>query len=629
VAKKRSRPAPVASRGPSGANTTDIAATDRRLWVVAVIVAIVGFTIATYTPVWRFAFVALDDPQYVYANKNLAEGLTAQSISWAVTTGHEANWHPVTWMSHAFDISVFGMNSGMHHTVNLLLHLANTVLLFAVLRRLTGSAWPSAFVAALFAVHPLHVESVAWVAERKDVLSALFFLLTLGAYARYVERPSSQRYGLVALCLAVGLMAKAMLVTVPMVLLLLDFWPLGRMTGWSIVPARGGRAQRPLTALFVEKLPLLAIVAASSVVTFLVQRAGGAVKSLESFPLSLRAQNAVVSYVDYLRTTVWPVDLGVFYPFPPSLPAGAVVTSGAVLLILSAGAIVLARRAPAVTVGWFWYLGMLVPVIGLVQIGGQARADRYMYLPLIGIAIAVAWGALALAKSATARWIVAAAGVVAIAGYAHVGHAQVQYWRDTVTLWSHTAEATDDVNNFGVYFGLAEYLRANGRAAESIPVYEKSIAKNGAYVDARLGLVRSLVETRQTARAIPVLQDVIALQPDGVETRMSLALLLTEAGRVPEALAQFAEAVRLQPDDAAIRNDYARALAQNRQFAEAAREWEEVVRRAPAQTDARLSLAIALLQIGRVDDATRHLREVLRLEPGNETAKKALAAIGK
>ena len=589
-------------------------------------IALAVFTVATYAPVWRFAFVALDDPQYVYANKNLAAGLTTDSIAWAMTTGHEANWHPVTWLSHAVDISLFGLNSGAHHIVNLLFHLANTLVLFAVLRRMTAAIWPGAFVAALFAVHPLHVESVAWVAERKDVLSAFFFLLTLGAYARYVERPSTQRYSLIALSLALGLMAKAMLVTVPMVLLLLDFWPLGRIAGWSTTP---GRSQRSFTALCLEKLPLLGIVAASSIVTFLVQRAGGAVKSLESFPLALRAQNALVAYVDYLRTTAWPIDLGVFYPFPPSVPVGAIALGAAVVVGVSVAAVFLARRQPAVMVGWFWFVGMLVPVIGLVQIGGQARADRYMYLPLIGVGIAVAWGAMALAKSVTAQRILGAGAVVIIIGYAQAGHAQVQYWRDTVTLWSHTAEATDNVNNFGVYFGLAEYLRANGRAADSIPVYEKSIAKNGTYVESRLGLVRSLIEMRQNPRAISELQNVITLQPDAVETRMSLALLLSEAGRTQEAIAQFGESVRLKPDDPGIRNDYARALAQNRQFAEAIQQWDEVVRRAPALVEARVNLAIALLQVNRLDDATKHLREVLRLEPGNETAKKALAAIGR
>ena len=579
-------------------------------------IALAVVTVATYTPVWRFAFVALDDPQYVYANKNLAGGLTAESVAWALSTGHEANWHPVTWLSHAFDISVFGMNSGRHHVVNLLLHLVNTLLLFAVLRRMTAAIWPSAFVAALFAVHPLHVESVAWVAERKDVLSAFFFMLTLGAYARFVERPSSQRYVLVAVCLALGLMSKAMLVTVPMVLLLLDYWPLRR-------------PQKTLAALCVEKLPLLALVAASSVVTFLAQRAGGAVKSLESFPLALRAQNAIVAYLDYLRTTVWPADLGVFYPFPPTVPAGLVVISAAVVLLVSVAAVAFARRLPAVAVGWFWFVGMLVPVIGLVQIGGQARADRYMYLPLIGLAIAVAWGARALAKSAAVQRVLGGAAVLVIVGYAQAANAQVQYWRDTVALWSHTAQVTEGMHNFGVYFGLAEYLRANGRAAESIPVYEQSIERNGAYLESRLGLVRSLVETRQNARAITELQQVVAMQPDVLETRMSLALLLSEAGRATEAIAQFAEAVRIAPNDPAIRNDYAAALGQNRQFAEAVRQWDQVIRLAPTMIEARVNLAIALLQLERIDDAARHLREVLKLQPGNETAKKMLAAIGR
>jgi tetratricopeptide (TPR) repeat protein len=296
---------------------------------------------------------------------------------------------------------------------------------------------------------------------------------------------------------------------------------------------------------------------------------------------------------------------------------------------LSIGAVVLARRVPAVIVGWLMYLGMLVPVIGLVQIGGQARADRYMYLPLIGVAIAVAWGALAFAKSMTARRALGALAALVVVGYAVVANAQVQHWRDTVTLWSHTARATDKVNNFGVYFGLAEYLRATGRASESIPVYEKSIAKNATYFEARMGLARSLVETRQEPRAIDELKAAVALQPDSVETRMSLALLLGEANRMPEAVAQFGEAVRLKPDDPGIRHDFARALAQNKQFAEAAREWEEVVRRDPKMIDARLNLAIALLQLNRIDDAARHFREVLRLDPANETAKRALAAIGR
>ena len=577
--------------------------------------ALVVVTVATYAPVWHFAFVALDDPQYVYANPNIAGGLSAKVFGWAMTTGREANWHPLTWLSHAMDISLFGLNSGMHHLVGLCIHLANTLLLFAVLRRMTGSTGGSAFVAALFGVHPLHVESVAWVAERKDVLSALFFMLTLWAYARYVERPASTRYALVAVFLAVGLMAKPMLVTVPMLLLLLDYWPL--------------RRQKALSSLIVEKLPLLGIVVISSIVTFIAQKQGGAMKSLEAMPLALRLQNAVVSYVDYLRTTVWPVNLGIFYPFPSELSAGVVAMSGAVLVALTVGAIWLARRVPAVFVGWFWFLGMLVPVIGFVQIGGQARADRYMYLPLIGLSVAVTWGAMTVAKTATLRRVLAAAGAIVVAASAVVAHAQVQFWNDTVTLWSHSAAVTEGSKNFGIYFGLAEYLRANGRAADSIPVYEASIARNGSYLDARLGLVRALVDTHQTEKAIGALQEVVAMKPDAVESRMSLGLLLGEAGRLPEAIAQFAEAVRLKPDDPQMRDDYAQALAQNRQFPEAVRQWQEVVRAQPALAPAHLNLAIALLQLNRLDEAAKELHEVLRLEPANETAKRALAAIGR
>ena len=572
-------------------------------------------TIATYAPVWTFAFVALDDPQYVYANKDLAAGLSSHSIAWAFTSAHEANWHPLTWMSHALDISLFGLNSGPHHVVNLVLHLVTTLLLFGVVRRMTGAMWSSAFVAAIFAIHPLHVESVAWVAERKDVLSALFFVLTIGAYARFVERPSTARYVLVAVSLALGLMSKAMLVTTPLVMLLLDYWPLQRKKNWP--------------ALVVEKIPLFFVIAASSVVTFLAQRQGGAVKTLETFPLAHRVQNAVVSYFEYLKMTVWPTDLGVFYPFPSFVPAGPVAVSALVVVAISVGALFLARRVPAVTVGWLWYLGMLVPVIGLVQIGGQARADRYMYLPMIGLSIAVAWGAMAIAKTDALKRTAAVVGAVLIGLSAIVAHAQVQHWRDTVTLWTHTAAATEGQENFGVYFGLAEYLRANGRAAESIPVYEASIARNGAYLESRLGLVRALVETRQTPRAITMLQEVVVRKPDVVESRMSLGLLLSEAGRLPEAIVQFGEAVRLNPTDPGMRSDYARALAQNKQFAEAASQFKEVVRLAPAEVPPRIGLAVALMQLSRFDEAAVHLREVLKLDPNNDTAKRALAAIGR
>jgi tetratricopeptide (TPR) repeat protein len=652
--------------------------------VAAVCAALILLTVVTYAPVWRFDFVALDDPQYVYDNPALKAGLTPATIGWAFTTGLEANWHPLTWISHALDVQLFGMAAGWHHVTNLVLHLASTLLLFGVMRMLTGSMFRSAFVAAIFAVHPLHVESVAWVAERKDVLSALFFMLTTGAYVRYVRQPGTGRYLLVALCLTLGLMAKPMLVTLPFVLLLLDYWPLDRF-------------RRGFRALVIEKLPLLAIVAASSVATFLAQRHGGAVKSLTQMPVAMRAQNAVVSYLDYLVQTFWPTRMSVFYPFPNTLPVSRVALSAAVLLAITGAVWAVRRRAPYALVGWLWFGGMIVPVTGVLQVGAQARADRFMYLPMIGLTIAVAWGAVALARTAAGRRVVAVVGVAAVAACAVVAHAQVQYWRETVGLWSHAAEVTESPNNFGLYFSIAEYLRLNRRPAESIPHYEAAIARNPAYVQAHQGLVRALMDTKQPDRAIGALENLVRSKPDDGDARLMLgsllldlgrgpeaerelteairlrpgnadahwrlALVLASAGRLVDALPEFADAVRLDPSSAPMRNDYGWALAQHGQVAagleqigqavtiqpdlvdahlnmgrilaaqgknaEALSHLTEAVRLEPNFVDARLTLAVTLIRAGRTDDGVRELREVLARDPQNETARRALAAIGR
>lgn len=646
--------------------------------------ALALLTVATYAPVWRFDFVALDDPQYVYANPNLANGLTSSAIVWAFRAVYEANWHPLTWLSHALDIQLFGLTSGWHHVTNLVLHVANTLLLFALMRRLTGSMWRSSVVAALFAVHPLHVESVAWVAERKDVLCAFFFILTGLAYVRYVRAPSVTRYTLVAIALALGLMSKPMIVTMPMVLLLLDYWPLNRF-------------QRGFVALVVEKLPWLAVVAASSVVTFLAQQHGGAMKSLVQMPIALRVQNAIVSYVDYLVQTIWPVNMGVFYPFPRSLPASQVVLCATVLVAISIAVWALRRRAPYALVGWFWFVGMLVPVSGIAEVGGQARADRFTYLPMIGLTIAAVWGLFAFARTRPAMRALGAAAAASVVACAAVAHAQVQYWRDTVTLWGHTAKATDNLENFGVYFSLAEYLRTTGHAAESIPGYEASLAKNPGYTEARQGLVRALIDSKQPQRAETALEDwvranpgdpdarfllgsllvdldrgreaephlaeAIRLRPDHAEAHWRLALLRAADGRLVDALPDFAEAARLAPASAPIHNDYGWALAQHAQVGagiaqieqalaikpdfvdaqhnlgrllvaqgkneEALAHLREAVRLEPGYVDARLTLGITLVRAGKIDDGAKELREVLARDPGNDAAKRALAAIGR
>lgn len=344
-------------------------------------------------------FVNYDDDEYVTQNSHVQAGLTSEGIVWAFTTTHAANWHPLTWLSHMFDYQLFGPNPQGHHLTSLLLHILNSILLFLVLRRMTDALWQSAFVAVLFALHPLHVESVAWVAERKDILSTFFWILTMWAYVRYVERPGSTRYLMVALPLALGLMAKPMLVTLPFVLLLLDIWPLGRIDLSEYGDAsRDKRDKRPRTGIVLmrlakEKIPLFALVAASCLVTFAAQRSGGAVQPMESLPFMDRVVNAIVSYFLYIEKMVWPTDMAFFYPYPVhTLPLWQPLGAGLLLLVITVLVIRTARRKPFLLVGWFWYLGTLIPVIGLVQVGGQAMADRYTYVPYIGLFMVVAWG---------------------------------------------------------------------------------------------------------------------------------------------------------------------------------------------------------------------------------------------
>ena len=388
-------------------------------WIAIVLLAV---TMMAYSAVGSFGFVNFDDPDYVYRNLQVAQGLTWSGVQWAFTTGHASNWHPLTWISHMLDVQVFGLHPGAHHVINLLLHLANTLLLFGVLQRSTGATGRSALVAALFAVHPLHVESVVWIAERKDVLSTLFFMLTLWAYVSYTHSPALRRYLAVFVLLALGLMAKPMLVTLPFVLLLLDLWPLKRVgvDAWDRATA---------TRLVVEKIPLFALVAISSIVTFLVQREGGAVINLEGISLALRLSNALLSYIAYIGNMVWPSGLAILYPYPGSIPMWKSAAALALLLAASAAAIMAVRRRPYVTVGWFWYVGTLVPVIGIVQVGTQAMADRYTYIPLIGLFLLIAWGGYDLPGRESSRRVpLAAVCVMMVATLGVATWNQSRYW---------------------------------------------------------------------------------------------------------------------------------------------------------------------------------------------------------
>ncbi|CAN5872148.1 hypothetical protein BH18ACI5_BH18ACI5_23850 [soil metagenome] len=432
----------------------------RPLWIC---VGLVLLNLAVFGAVRRFEFVNWDDPSYILENANVLKGLTWETARWAIATGYSPYWHPVTWLSHLLDVSMFGLDAGAHHLTNLVLHIANTVLIFGLLRRMTGSEGKSAFVAAVFAVHPLHVESVAWVAERKDVLSTFFWALTLWAYLSYAKRPAPARYAAVMALFLLALMSKPMVVTLPVVLLLLDVWPLGR---------------RDWRRLLLEKLPLFAMSAATSVATVLIQNRVGAMATLDALPWHVRVSHAIAGYVAYLGMTVWPSHLAAFYPL--RLAPGWIVGTAAVsLMAVTVTAYRYRGRYPYLLVGWIWYLVTISPVIGFLQAGEQARADRFMYVPLIGLLLIVAWGVPDLLAGWTSlsgkarRQGPAAAAVTIILLNAVVAHAQVQTWATSVTLWRHGIDATPD--SYIAYENLAQAVRERGQLDQALQLYARAL----------------------------------------------------------------------------------------------------------------------------------------------------------
>jgi Flp pilus assembly protein TadD len=562
-------------------------------WVPAL--GLAALVVAIYAQTSRFAFVNLDDPQYVTENAWVLRGLTWDGAAWALGAFHAGNWHPLTWLSHMADVQLFGPDPGWHHLVNVLLHLANTLLLFAWLRGMTGATWRSALAAALFAVHPLHVESVAWVSERKDVLSTLFWLLASMAWVRYARRPRAGAY-LAALGLfAAGLTAKPMLVTLPFTLLLMDAWPLGRLARPAErATGEGGRLGR----LLLEKVPFLAVAAASSAVTFAAQR-GSALATLDAIPLGERVANAVVSAVAYLADTLWPAGLAAFYPHPAvgggGTPAWLAAACGLVLAAITAVALRLRRRCPYLAWGWLWYLATLVPVVGIVQAGVQARADRYTYVPLIGVLVAAAWGAADLlegalrirrgpptpsaAPSRAVRVAAAAVALAAVLGLSAAAFVQARTWRDGVALWTHALGVTE--RNWQAWAGLGDALAAEGRLAE----------------------------------AVAALEEAIRIHPRHAGAWDALATANGRLGRLDLALAQSREAVRLDPRRAPYWYNLGTTHGQLGQHEPAAAAFREATRLQPDMAKAWANLAVASRLLGDGPGATEALRRLERLDP--------------
>jgi protein O-mannosyl-transferase len=508
-------------------------------------------TIGAYWYLLRCDFVFFDDPSYITENPQVRMGLNRGSLTWALTTFHSSNWHPLTWLSHMLDCDLYGLNPAGHHLTNLIFHVGNTLLLFLFLHEATGASWRSFFVAALFSIHPLHVESVAWVSERKDVLSTFFWMLTLLAYVRYARQPGIWRYAGVFFFFTLGLLAKPMLVTLPFVLLLLDYWPIERTNPRS--PLGGGRQWREWSRLFLEKAPLFLLSTASSALTYLAQSEGGAVVSLGGLSFGVRVANGLVAYVLYLISMLWPANLSAFYPHPGmSLEPWLVMVSAVLLIGLSGTAMQQASRRPYFLVGWLWYLGTLVPVIGLIQVGDQAMADRYTYIPLIGLFIAMVWGLTAVFESCKVRRIFVVSLVCTVFLALIVGtHLQLRHWQTTTSLFEHSIRVTK--NSYLAHFILSQVKEVKGNLDEARFHYNKAVEINPAFVAKmhnRTGYY--LAEQGQLDVAMSEFEKATQIFPDYANAHNNLGVVLAKKGHYDKALAHFSEALRISPGEAKV-----------------------------------------------------------------------------
>ena len=544
-----------------------------------------------------FDFINLDDHSYVYLNDVVLSGINSESIKWSFAAFHSSNWHPLTWLSHALDVQLFGLNAGAHHAVNVILHLVNSCLVFIVFRTFTGAIWKSALIAMLFAIHPAHVESVAWISERKDVLSTLFWLLTMLAYAWYARSAAAERstltrfispfFLLTFALLALGLMAKPMLVTLPFVLILLDVWPLKRLTS-----AKG------IVPLLVEKIPLFALAAASSYITFAAQKASGSVLALERFPIESRLINSTVAYVKYILVMFYPANLGVWYPFDPGIGTGTFVASLIVLIAITAAAVWQLRQRPYIAVGWFWFVGTMVPVIGLVQVGAQSMADRYTYIPYLGLFLIVVWGAAELIKKFEIDLRVAAAvALIAMAALGYAAFVQASYWKSSETLYMRTLAVTKE-NYFLMNLLCRHYI-------------DKTPVENA--------------ERRCT--------ELLDNTSNYMEAQNTIGLLRVELGRYDDALVSFRKALLIKPNTALVYSNMAVAFAKKGDTEQAEKHLLRAVELAgKSLTPEALSYsynALGEAYAGKNDPirARAAFETAMRYNPKSETVRQNLAKL--
>jgi len=618
-------------------------------------------TLAVFWQVKDHEFINYDDKLYVAENPQVQAGLTIESLRWAFTSTHASNWHPLTWISHMLDVQLFGLKAGWHHLTNLFFHIANTLLLFLVLRRMTKALWQSAFVAALFALHPLHVESVAWVAERKDVLSTFFWMLTMGAYVFYVEKPETRRYLLTLFFFALGLMAKPMLVTLPFVLLLLDYWPLKRLRYGNTDPGihaealkssspvkqkRKSKKQLPskekvqvktttaspswwtlIRPLLWEKVPFFILSVIASVVTYIAQQKGGAVSTLEEIAFNARVTNSIVSYVGYIGKMIWPANLAVFYPHPGMLPSWQVLGAAVLLVIVTLIVLRMARSFPYVFVGWLWYLGTLVPVIGIVQVGMQGMADRYTYVPLIGLFIIAAWTTADLAKKWPFRiYVVTVSAGIILSVLTYTTWIYLQSWQNTVTIFQHALKTTR--NNFIAHFNMGDALREDkGRIDEALAHYVEAlrIAPNNPVVHNSLG--NALSSKGRLDEAIVHYVSAIWIKPDYAAAYNHLGLAFFRQGKIDEAIINITKAIKIDPRMAEAYNSMGAVLAAQGKPEQAIANFTMALQIKPNDMEAHYNIGIISASQGKFDQAVVHFREVVRIKPDFAKAHNNLGSV--
>jgi tetratricopeptide (TPR) repeat protein len=598
----------------------------RRAQRLAVVAFLFLGTCALYSRAATHDFVSLDDDDYVARNPRVLAGLSWEGVAWAFTTTAAANWHPLTWLSHMLDVELLGPSPGPHHVVNLLLHAANAVLLFLFLSRSTASTWRSALVAALFAVHPQHVESVAWISERKDLLSTLLGFGALLAYARHAERPAPLRYAAVALLFALSLLAKPMLVTLPFLLLLLDYWPLARFSEPGLrVEAEGpDRPRHGIRLLLAEKAPLLVLSALSSVATYRAQGGAGAIAPSEFVSLGYRLGNAAVSCANYFARTFWPVRLAAFYPHPGvDLSVWQAVACAAALAAATGAALAWRRRLPWLPVGWLWFLGTLVPVIGIVQVGSQGTADRYTYVPLVGVFVLLAWGGAALAgASSRRRGMLAAAAAVALLACGALTWRQVGVWSDTETLFRHAIAVTE--RNARAREILAEHLIVRGRAEEALGLAREALAVNPGRFPAWNLLSIALTRRGRPAEAAEAARRAVAIYPSSADGWSNLGLALQALGRYAEAREAFQRATAIEPADARRWTDLATVELSLGNPAAALQAAQEAARRDPSDAQWWFNLGAIHAMTGSTDAAIEAHRRATALSPGHARAWQSL-----